>query len=346
MATRGSNKGGRRRQQGAPFLENGIRLLLMAGGLWLVTLFLADNPVLRPVASGLRTILWLPALIGCGLLGFHVLLKKASAPSTAKKEAPENPAARKLFTEFGEAVVKGPARQPAARPGPSPLRDVRFGHAPAAADEPHAHAPSSQVPADATTRAADAETVPYRLARWTPEVFAAIEWRRFEAVVETLFAQAGFETRSQSHGADGGVDIWLHSKNAEGPVSVVQCKHWQGKPVGVKEMREFFGVMASHGLKRGTYATTSRYTAEAIAFAKANGINAQDGDGLLKLISLRTPDQQARLLEVAYEGDYWKPTCASCGVKMTERTSGKDGNRFWGCVNYPRCKRTLAMKAT
>ena len=79
-------------------------------------------------------------------------------------------------------------------------------------------------------------------------------------------------------------------------------------------------------------------------FARANGINAQDGAGLLKLIAQRTPEQQARLLEVAYEGEYWKPTCASCGVKMTERTSGKDGNRFWGCVNYPRCKRTLARK--
>ncbi|WP_370868866.1 restriction endonuclease [Polaromonas sp.] len=38
---------------------------------------------------------------------------------------------------------------------------------------------------------------------------------------EALFAQAGFETRSQSHGADGGVDIWLHSANAQGPVAVV-----------------------------------------------------------------------------------------------------------------------------
>lgn len=70
------------------------------------------------------------------------------------------------------------------------------------------------------------------------------------------------------------------------------------KPVGVKEMREFFGVMASHGLKRGTYATTSRHTPDALAFAKANGINAQDG------------------------------------------------NRFWGCVNFPRCKRTLVMRVT
>jgi restriction system protein len=139
--------------------------------------------------------------------------------------------------------------------------------------------------------------------RWSADVFAAIEWRRFEAVCEALFAQAGFSTRTQSHGADGGVDIWLHSANAQGPVGVVQCKHWQGKPVGVKEMREFFGVMASHKLQRGTYATTSTYTADAKQFAKDNSINALDGPALLALIAKRTPEQQQALLAVAYEGD-------------------------------------------
>jgi restriction system protein len=178
---------------------------------------------------------------------------------------------------------------------------------------------------------------------WSPAVFAAIEWRRFEAVCEALFAQAGFGTRAQSHGADGGVDIWLHSANAQGPVGVVQCKHWQGKPVGVKEMREFFGVMASHKLQRGTYATTSTYTADAKLFAKDNSINALDGPALLALIAKRTPEQQQALLGVAYEGDYWRPTCASCGTKMVERTPGKGGAAFWGCASYPKCRRTLQM---
>ena len=174
------------------------------------------------------------------------------------------------------------------------------------------------------------------------DVFAAIEWRRFEAVCEALFAQAGFETHAQSHGADGGVDIWLHSRNSPGPAAVVQCKHWQSKPVGVRELREFYGVMASHKLKRGTFATTSTYTPEALAFARANSIHTLDGAGLLQLISRRTPAQQQELLQVAYEGEYWRPTCASCGTKMVERSRSSDGGLFWGCTNYPRCKRTLS----
>ena len=204
--------------------------------------------------------------------------------------------------------------------------------------------PSPRAP---TTTEREATAAPMRQAAssWSPAVFAAIEWRRFEAVCETLFGQAGFETKSQSHGADGGVDIWLHSRNAEGPVAVVQCKHWQGKAVGVKELREFFGVMASHKLTHGTYATTSTYTTDAQQFAKDNGINALDGKGLLALIAKRTPEQQQKLLDVAYEGEYWRPTCASCGVKLVERTPTQGGAQFWGCSNYPRCKSRLPMVA-
>lgn len=191
---------------------------------------------------------------------------------------------------------------------------------------------------------ANSQSGPVTEVSWSSKVFAAIEWRRFEAVVETLFAQEGYETRSQLHGADGGVDIWLYSKNPNDPVSVVQCKHWQGHPVTVKELREFLGVMASHGIKRGTFATSSRYTADAVAFANANGITAHNGNDLLRLVAQRSKEQQARLLEVAYEGEYWKPTCVNCGVKMVAREARGNGSRFWGCMNYPRCKCTLPMK--
>jgi restriction system protein len=185
---------------------------------------------------------------------------------------------------------------------------------------------------------------PERATAWSPAVFEAIEWRRFEAVCETLFAQAGFETKSQSHGADGGVDIWLYSRHSKDAAAlIVQCKHWRGKEVGVKEMREFFGVMASHQLKRGTYATTSTYTAEASKFAESNGINALDASGLLALIAKRSEQQQRALFDVAYEGEYWRPTCASCGVKMVTRAPSKGGAAFWGCANYPRCRSTLPM---
>ena len=57
--------------------------------------------------------------------------------------------------------------------------------------------------------------------------------------------------------------------------------------------------MTAQGLAHGTYVTSSTFSLEAMEFAKANGIQTQDGEALLKLISHRTPEQQDALLDIA-----------------------------------------------
>lgn len=256
------------------------------------------GPALRPAG-------WAALAIGVVLLGLHYFVTRKTSLPEVEHVAPQPPAA------------KPPRHTPSSSAAPR--------HEPGLAPAPSQSSPSLSQP------------TPQREPQWSPGVLAAIEWRRFEALCEALYAQAGFTTRSQSHGADGGIDIWLHSKHSDVP-RIVQCKHWQSKVVGVKEMREFFGVMASHQLEGGTYVTSSTFSAEALAFAKTNGIHAQDGAALLKLIGQRTPEQQAALLAVAYEGEYWRPTCATCGTKMVERNSAQNEGSFWGCANYPKCR--------
>jgi restriction system protein len=285
--------------------EKGFVACALGVGMLLVPFFMGASPIVAAITNALRPAGWLALATGLGMLALHRFAKsKASQPDPLPSTAAQAPKPKERTAR----------------------RDIR-----------------PDIAANADTQSKTTPNTPERATSWSPAVFASIEWRRFEAVCEKLFAQAGFETKSQSHGADGGVDIWLHSSNAQGPVAVVQCKHWQGKAVGVKELREFFGVMASHQLKRGTYATTSTYTADAQQFAKDNGINALNGAGLLALIAKRTPEQQQALLDVAYEGEYWRPTCASCGIKLVERNSAKSSNPFWGCRNYPRCRSRLTM---
>ncbi len=195
---------------------------------------------------------------------------------------------------------------------------------------------------DEAYSARPSQTAPARPETWNAAVFDVIEWRRFEAVTEALFQQAGFETTSKSHGPDGGVDVWLYK--AGKPVGLVQCKHWQGKRVGVDKIRELRGVMAAHDIRRGQFATSATFTAEAETFARENGIMLHDASGLLNLIAKRTPEQQKALLDIALEGDYRRPTCVNCGVKMVERSPRNGGAAFWGCPNYPRCKTTMPMR--
>ena len=318
----------RRRKSKESLLELGLKLVFGGGALLVVPLLVGTNPIF----DGVKTVLHLPGwvLLAVGLLvvALHLLTRKrhgtlapaAATPRERRRADPRPTAADDQATARRILKTDNARVEPAFTP-PTP-------------------ATPTPTPTPAAPVLAPAHE---RLTHWSPEVFTAIEWRRFEAVCEALFAQAGFETRTQSHGADGGVDIWLHSRNANGPVAVVQCKHWQGKPVPVSAVREFFGVMASHKLARGTYVTSATFTADALAFAQANGINALDGTRLLAQIAYRTPAQQAELLKIAFEGEYGCPTCASCGVKMVERKSRNGGQRFWGCANYPRCKTTLPM---
>ena len=285
---------------------------LIGAGLLLaiVPLFLRASPIGVGLRS-LQPVGWLLLLVGCGLLWWQSHRQRAAAPV-----APD-----------ASSVRQSP--RPFTRTSDAPPLVNR---AVAEVAPPKSHAQALEGPT-----ASEPKT-------WGPAVFEVIEWRRFEALVEALFAQAGFETNSQSHGADEGIDIWLYSRNRPGvPVSLVQCKHWKGRRVGVDKVRELRGVMAAKNVTRGQFATTSTFTPDAEAFAKDNGINLLDVQGLLGLIAKRTGEQQAALLEVATEGEYWRPTCVNCGVKMAERSPRKGGAAFWGCSGYPKCKTTMPM---
>ena len=299
------NRAGPRRGK-RPILGLAVSLLGISATFWVLSLSFASSasPVLRIFGSGLRAPMPYVALIGLLLLGLHFFVAKLTTSSVPHITGPE------------------------------------LTHPPSTRGDP---ASTMERPLVGTK----IDPVLHQLTKadsWSERVFDDIEWRRFEAVCESLFAQAGFTAKAQSHGADGGVDIWLYSRHAEGPAAVVQCKHWRGKPVGVKEVREFYGVMASQKLQRGTFATSSVFTPDALRFGKENGINLLDGRALLALIAKRTPAQQDDLLRIAYEGDYWRPTCASCGIKMVERSPKKGGAAFWGCAQYPKCKSTLPMR--
>jgi restriction system protein len=133
---------------------------------------------------------------------------------------------------------------------------------------------------------------------WSHKVLDEIGWHRFDAVCKQLFAQGGFDMQTESIGTGGGLVLWLQSRSSPVTSAVVQCRHSR-IPLGLQDMHELFGLMASRKLKRGTFVTNATFTPEALQFASLHGINAMDRERLLALIAKRTPPQQQRLLELA-----------------------------------------------
>lgn len=177
---------------------------------------------------------------------------------------------------------------------------------------------------------------------WTLKLIQEIEWKRFEELSTAYYLEKGIRAEATSLGADGGIDIKLYQDDSGNPTSIVQCKAWNSKQVGVKEIREFLGVMTHEKITKGFYMTSGEYSLDAKETALSNKITLINGEMFLAMINRLSVASQQKLLALATAGDYKTPTCASCGVKMVSR-SGSRG-KFWGCSNYPRCKQMIHMK--
>ena len=183
---------------------------------------------------------------------------------------------------------------------------------------------------------------------WSLELIKEIEWRTFETLCAEYFLAKGYKVVETGAGKDGGVDLYLFrplksdsQKYDHKPFSAIQCKSWFTKQVGVKTVRELYGVMAAENINLGVVVATGYFTEDAINFAKDKPLQLISGAKLLELIMALPLDVQSTLLKKITVGDYKTPSCPTCDIKMVKRVSKKSNNDnlpFWGCGNFPKCR--------
>jgi restriction system protein len=179
---------------------------------------------------------------------------------------------------------------------------------------------------------------------WSLDLIRQIEWKRFEDVCQRFYECKGIRSETTPLGPDGGIDIRLYQDDIGKATSVVQCKAWGERFVGVKPVRELLGVMAHEKLEKGFFMTSGRYSDDAKEFAKSNRITLIDGQMLLMMIQRLPADAQGALLSFATEGDYTIPTCPGCGTKMRSVPGTAGRPDFWGCPTYPKCRQKLGKR--
>lgn len=207
------------------------------------------------------------------------------------------------------------------------------------------------------------------------ESVRAMHWRDFEQLLAEAFRRQGYAVQDTGPGADGGIDLNLHKA---GQRTIVQAKQWKAWKVGVKPVRELFGLQHAHKADAAIFVTSGRFTAEARRFGEDNGMTLIDGDELAKLIAsvqrhpaseparaeptspvsanepaAATSDRAdtARLAPPApaaarVPAVASPPACPLCATPMVERTARRGpnpGQRFWGCPTYPNCRGTREM---
>ena len=178
--------------------------------------------------------------------------------------------------------------------------------------------------------------------QWSAQLLKQLEWRRFEELGVAYFEALGYKASVERTGSQAGVDIHLVAAGAKNVTLLAHCKAWDAYRVGLKAARELRAAMTAAGLGEGLLLTSGRFTPEAVAYARQNSIHLMDGAEFLTGIAGLAPEKSLALLKFATQGDFLTPTCPSCSLKMISRKSTKEGRKYWGCRNYPRCKHMVA----
>jgi restriction system protein len=177
-----------------------------------------------------------------------------------------------------------------------------------------------------------------------------LTWQDFERQVAEVYRHEGYRVEEVGGGgADGGVDIRLRR---DGLTTIVQCKRWKTYKVGVKPVRELFGVMTAEQASRAVFITSGVYTDEARRFAEGKPVTLVDGAQLAQMLrrfqqSLKQKLEPSAVTTVPASQPVAateipeRPRCPRCGSEMVLRrakTGKHAGREFWGCSMYPKTK--------
>jgi len=170
----------------------------------------------------------------------------------------------------------------------------------------------------------------------------AIPWQQFELLVGESFRRRGYSVQENGGGGkDGGIDLIVRK---DGRTELVQCKQWKNSRVDVATVREMWGLKAHHHADGVHIVCIGDFTPDAARFAAGKPIHLVSGQVLLEQIRAaqskpvikpqapRTEPLSASLARA----------CPACGSEMVPRTNRQNGQGFWGCPQYPRCRGTVA----
>ena len=95
----------------------------------------------------------------------------------------------------------------------------------------------------------------------------------FEKFCAWIFFKSGFAVRHTGRSGDLGIDIELKKNSL---FQVAQCKRFTDRAVTSAELRDFYGAMMNARADHGHVMTTSRYTKDAIKWARGKAITLWD----------------------------------------------------------------------
>jgi restriction system protein len=168
----------------------------------------------------------------------------------------------------------------------------------------------------------------------------ALDPYEFEGYIEEYYRRKGYLlTPRGGRSADGGIDLVAEKGDER---LIIQCKHWRVRSVGIRPVRELWGLVDHERATGAVLVTSGSFTPDAISFARGKRLDLVHGDLLKRLVEeVRAGSRVAVTAEVEALPD--ARNCPACGSEMLLRVAKRGpnpGQSFWGCSRYPNCRAT------
>ena len=180
----------------------------------------------------------------------------------------------------------------------------------------------------------------------------ALSWKEFEELVAQAYRRQGFCVIENGFGPDGGVDVKLMKDNQ---TTLVQCKQWRSKNIGVAVIREMFGVLTAENASEAVIICCGGFTRDSSIFAEKKPIELIGGTKLLSIVkdiqnnsspkkeTLKPKTSLKPAIQTQNSSNTLETACPKCGYSLVECQAKRGtnvGNSFWGCAFFNKCRFT------
>ena len=142
----------------------------------------------------------------------------------------------------------------------------------------------------------------------------SLSWKSFENLVGEAYRRTGCHVQDNTSSHPGGrIDLTV---TKEGEKYLVQCKNWRVSAVGVKIVKELYGVVTAENASGGIIVCSGNFTRDAIEFARGKSIELVEGAELVRLIG--GVQTQKKVENVTHDS-----SCPACGGPMVIRAVRK-----------------------
>jgi len=157
-----------------------------------------------------------------------------------------------------------------------------------------------------------------RLAGWSPELIASLDWARLSELARAMAAEAGCEMAGSSVMRDGAVLFGMleqpkSSKPRRALVKIAPWNEWGATP---ETVRRFADEVRTARDTRGILIAPGGFNPAALRTAQELRIEAVDAAALDAAVRALPGDKGQFLFAVTTSGDFSTPTCPVCTMKL------------------------------